>query len=91
MEVHCAASRCQSECDILTGTHGRSLGAEVHAAERLRISVTVNVNVLYGGNSHEIRKADLVHGDMTILTAGDLCTGDGRMLEAMDFFVNHDP
>ncbi|MBP1753121.1 MAG: hypothetical protein H6Q57_1957 [Geobacteraceae bacterium] len=53
--------------------------------------MTVHVNVLYGGKSREIRKADLVHGDMTILTAGDLCTGDGRMLESMDFLVNQDP
>lgn len=53
--------------------------------------MTVNVNVFCGGKSREIRNANLVHGDMTILATGDLCMGDGRMLEAMDFFINQDP
>jgi len=58
------------------------------AAERLRQSVTVRVQVLRDGKPSEIPMADLVPGDVVHLSAGDLVPGDGRVLEARDFFVN---
>ncbi len=58
------------------------------AAERLRQSVTVRVQVLREGRTHEIPLADLVPGDVALLAAGDVVPGDGRVLEAKDFFVN---
>ncbi len=58
------------------------------AAERLRESVAVHVQVLREGSPREIPLADLVSGDVAILAAGDIIPGDGRVLEAKDFFVN---
>ena len=58
------------------------------AAERLRQSVAVRGHVLRDGNSIEIPLAELVPGDVALLTAGDLIPCDGRVLEAKDFFVN---
>jgi len=57
------------------------------AAELLRQSVAVRVNVLRDGNPGEIPIADLVPGDVALLSAGDLVPGDGRLLDARDFFV----
>ena len=58
------------------------------AAERLRQSVTVHVQALRDGNSQEIPLPSLVPGDIVLLAAGDMVPGDGRILEAKDFFVN---
>ena len=58
------------------------------AAERLRRSVEVRVQVLRDGKHLEIPLADLVPGDVVLLAAGDLVPGDGRLLEAKDLFVN---
>ena len=58
------------------------------AAERLRQSVAVRVQVLRDGKPVEIPIAELVPGDVTLLSAGDLIPCDGRVLEAKDFFVN---
>ena len=58
------------------------------AAEGLRQSVTVRVQVLRDGKSVEIPIAELVPGDVALLSAGDLIPCDGRVLEAKDFFVN---
>jgi Mg2+-importing ATPase len=55
------------------------------AAERLRQSVAVRGRVLRDGNSIEIPLAELVPGDVALLTAGDLIPCDGRVLEAKDF------
>ncbi len=57
------------------------------AAERLRQSVEVRVNVLRDGGTCEIPIAGLVPGDVALLSAGNLVPGDGRVLEARDFFV----
>ncbi|WP_154017876.1 magnesium-translocating P-type ATPase [Candidatus Protochlamydia phocaeensis] len=57
-------------------------------AEKLRQSVTVHVQVLRDGKSQEIPLPSLVPGDVVLLAAGDLVPGDGRILEAKDFFVN---
>jgi P-type Mg2+ transporter len=58
------------------------------AAEGLRQSVAVRAHVLRDGNPLEIPIAQLVPGDVALLTAGDLIPCDGRVLEAKDFFVN---
>ena len=58
------------------------------AAERLRRSVAVRGQVLRDGKPREIPLAELVPGDVALLTAGDLVPCDGRVLEAKDFFVN---
>lgn len=56
--------------------------------DKLRQSVTVNVQVLRDGKSQEIPLSSLVPGDIVLLGVGDLVPGDGRILEAKDFFVN---
>jgi Mg2+-importing ATPase len=58
------------------------------AAERLRQSVAVRATVLRGGAETEVPVADLVPGDVVLLSAGDLVPADGRVLEARDGFVN---
>lgn len=58
------------------------------AAERLRQSVAVRGQVLRDGQPLEIPLAELVPGDVALLTAGDLIPCDGRVLEEKDFFVN---
>lgn len=57
-------------------------------AEKLRQSVTVHVQVLRDEKHQEIPIASLVPGDILLLASGDLIPGDGRILEAKDFFVN---
>lgn len=57
-------------------------------AEKLRQSVIVHVHALRDGKSQEIPLPSLVPGDVVLLAAGDLVPGDGRILEAKDFFVN---
>lgn len=57
-------------------------------AEKLRQSVTVHVQALRDGKSQEIPISSVVPGDVVLLAAGDLAPGDGRILEAKDFFVN---
>ena len=58
------------------------------AAERLRNTVALRASVLRGGQAREIPAADLVPGDVVLLSAGDLVPADGRVLEARDFFAN---
>ncbi|WP_026259056.1 magnesium-translocating P-type ATPase [Uliginosibacterium gangwonense] len=58
------------------------------AADRLRQSVAVRAKVLRDGKPNDILIAELVPGDVVILSAGDLIPCDGRVLEAKDFFVN---
>jgi Mg2+-importing ATPase len=58
------------------------------AAEHLRDSVAVRVQVMRDGKIKEIPLADLVPGDVARLSAGDLVPCDGRVIEAKDFFVN---
>jgi len=57
------------------------------AAEKLRQSVSVRVNVLRDGKPIEIAVAEVVPGDLVVLSAGDMIPADGRVLEACDFFV----
>ena len=58
------------------------------AAERLRQSVSIRVHVLREGSSKNLLIADLVQGDIVLLSAGDLVPADARILESKDFFVN---
>lgn len=58
------------------------------AAEGLRQSVAVHVQAIRDGKPLDIPLAELVPGDIAFLAAGDLVPGDGRVLEAKDFFVN---
>jgi len=58
------------------------------AAERLQKAVTVRATVLRDGPAREMVIADLVPGDVVLLSAGDLMPADCRLLEAKDFFVN---
>jgi Mg2+-importing ATPase len=58
------------------------------AAERLKISVALMERVLRDGREIQIPAKQLVPGDVVLLAAGDLVPADGRILEAMDFFVN---
>ena len=58
------------------------------AAERLRQSVAVRVQVLRDGKPSDVALEGLVPGDVVLLAAGDLIPGDGRILEAKDFFLN---
>ena len=58
------------------------------AAERLRQSVAVRGQVLREGKPLEIPLAEMVPGDVALLSAGNLVPCDGRVLEAKDFFVN---
>ena len=61
------------------------------AADRLRQSVAVRGQVLRDGKPREIPLAELVPGDVALLTAGDLVPCDGCVLEAKDFFVKPSP
>jgi Mg2+-importing ATPase len=58
------------------------------AAERLRQSVAVRARVLRDGQQVELPLAQLVPGDVALLSAGDLVPCDGRLLAADDFFVD---
>jgi Mg2+-importing ATPase len=58
------------------------------AAERLKQSVAVRVSVLRDGHPVDRPVADVVPGDVVLLSAGDLVPADGRLVEATDCFVN---
>jgi Mg2+-importing ATPase len=58
------------------------------AAERLRQSVQVRATVLRDGTMREVPVAQVVPGDVAILSAGSLVPADGRLVEARDLFVN---
>ncbi|MGA8863854.1 MAG: magnesium-translocating P-type ATPase [Gallionella sp.] len=58
------------------------------AAEELKKSVAVRATVLRDGQSMEVTIAQLVPGDVVLLSAGDLIPADCRLLEAKDFFIN---
>jgi P-type Mg2+ transporter len=58
------------------------------AAERLRRSVAVRVRVVREGAPADLPAADVVPGDIVLLSAGDLAPADGWVLEARDCFVN---
>ena len=57
------------------------------AAEKLRQSVSVRAMVVRDGKQLEIPVAQVVPGDLVLLSSGDMIPADGRVLEAHDFFV----
>jgi P-type Mg2+ transporter len=57
------------------------------AAERLKESVAVRANVLRDGKQQDVLIAEVVPGDVVMLSAGDLVPADGRVVEAKDLFV----
>jgi len=58
------------------------------AAERLRQAASVRSTVLRDGAPREVPAAEIVPGDVVLLSAGDLVPADARLLEARDLFVN---
>ncbi len=58
------------------------------AAESLRHSVSVRAIVIRDNKTLEVPLADVVPGDIVLLSAGDIVPADGFVLEANDFFVN---
>jgi len=58
------------------------------AAEHLAAQVAVTATVLRDGQPGEVPVAELVPGDIVLLSAGDLIPADAQVLEARDFFVN---
>ena len=58
------------------------------AAEKLATQVALNVQVLRDGQPQQRPAAELVPGDVVLLSAGDLIPADAQVLEAKDFFVN---
>ncbi|MFM6985916.1 MAG: magnesium-translocating P-type ATPase [Hydrogenophaga sp.] len=57
-------------------------------AERLAAQVALSATVLRDGQPGQRPAADLVPGDVVLLSAGDLVPADGLVLQAKDFFVN---
>ncbi|MBY4599960.1 magnesium-translocating P-type ATPase [bacterium BD-1] len=58
------------------------------AAEKLASQVALLVRVLRNGTPQERPAAELVPGDVVLLSAGDLIPADAQVIEAQDFFVN---
>ena len=57
------------------------------AAEKLRLAVSLRATVMRDGKSLDVPVAEVVPGDIVLLSAGDLVPADGVVLEAHDFFV----
>ncbi len=57
------------------------------AAEKLRVSVAVHATVVRDGSKLDVPVAEVVPGDIVLLSAGDMVPADGVLLEARDFFV----
>ena len=57
------------------------------AAEKLRVAVAVRASVMRDGTKLDVPVADVVPGDIVLLSAGDMVPADGVVLEARDFFV----
>ncbi len=58
------------------------------AADRLALQVAVTATALRDGVEREVVVAELVPGDVVLLSAGSLVPADATLLEARDFFVN---
>jgi P-type Mg2+ transporter len=57
------------------------------AVEQLRAQVAPTATVLRDGNWKELRRRDVVPGDIVRLSAGDLVPADARLLIARDLYV----
>ncbi len=58
------------------------------AVEKLRQRIRHEVDALRDGRTQRIPAADVVRGDVILLSAGSLIPADGVLLEAKDLFVN---
>jgi len=58
------------------------------AAEELKEMVATTTTVLRDGAKKEIKLSEVVPGDITLLSAGDLVPADARMISSKDFFVD---
>lgn len=58
------------------------------AAEALKERVKITATVIRDGKSQEIPLANIVPGDIILLTPGDLIPADGKIIQARDFFIN---
>jgi Mg2+-importing ATPase len=58
------------------------------AAGKLALQVAVTATAIRDGTPQEVVVADLVPGDVVLLSAGDLVPADASLLQANDFFVN---
>lgn len=57
------------------------------AIQRLREHVCLTATVLRDGTWQEVKRHEVVPGDVVRLSAGDLVPPDGRLLEARDLYV----
>ena len=57
------------------------------AIDQLRQQVAPTATVLRDGKWQEIRRSDIVPGDIVRLSAGDLVPADARLLEARDLYI----
>ncbi|WP_205520268.1 magnesium-translocating P-type ATPase [Pyxidicoccus caerfyrddinensis] len=55
---------------------------------RLRERIALGVKVLRGGHASTVPLADVVPGDVVLLSAGSMVPADARVLEATDLFVS---
>ena len=58
------------------------------AIARLRARLTIETEVIRGGVQRRIAAADVVPGDLVVLSAGALVPADGLLWEATDLHVN---
>jgi P-type Mg2+ transporter len=59
-----------------------------NAVAKLRALVETKARVLRDGNEVSIPLAEVVPGDVVLLSAGAIIPGDGRLLETRELFVN---
>lgn len=59
-----------------------------NAAEKLKAQIAFKADVVRDGQTISVPTADIVPGDVVLLSAGSLIPADGLVLEARDFFVN---
>ncbi len=58
------------------------------AVEALRARVALRAQVMRDGRPQDLPTADLVTGDVVLLSAGDLIPADCRLIDARDLFVD---
>ena len=76
---------------IVLGSAVLSFVQEYHAGnavEKLRDRVTIQATVQRDGHEQSIPAAEVVPGDIVLLSAGSLVPADGFLLESRDFYVN---
>ena len=57
------------------------------AIDKLRENVTPTATVLRDGTWQEVKRREIVPGDVVRIGAGDLIPGDGRLIESRDLYV----